>query len=184
MTNSDFSRAFEEHKDAVFGFAYRMTGSTHVAEDVAQDCFLVLLDGAASYDAARGGLRCFLFGVACNLIFKRWRAEGRWDVLEEPEVAVEPVDLVSLETADLVAQAVGALPPLQREALILAEYEGLSLKEIVVAVASEVGAVKARLHRARENLRHTLAPLARTAGVDAEAEFLMGAADHAESLLP
>ena len=166
MTNADFSKAFQEHKDAVFGFAYRMTGSMHAAEDVAQDCFLALLDNAARYEPSRGGLRCFLFGMARNLILKRWRAEGRWDVFEEQEVAVEPVDPVSRGTADLVAQAVSALPPLQREALILAEYEGLSLKEIARAVEAEVGAVKARLHRARENLRHALAPLARTVGVE------------------
>ena len=166
MTNSDFSKAFEEHKDAVFGFAYRMTGSMPAAEDVAQDCFLVLIDDAARYEPSRGSLRCFLVGVARNLIFKRWRAEGRWDVLEDHEVSVEPVDPVSRETAELVEQAVGALPPLQREALILAEYEGLSLKEIAGAVEAEVGAVKARLHRARESLRHALAPLARTVGVE------------------
>jgi RNA polymerase sigma-70 factor (ECF subfamily) len=64
-----------------------------------------------------------------------------------------------------VAQAVGALPPLQREALILAEYEGFTLKEIAETVEAEVGTVKARLHRARQNLRHALAPLAPTAGV-------------------
>ena len=166
MTNSEFSTAFQEHKDAVFGFAYRMTGSTHTAEDVAQDCFLALLRDSARYEPSRGALRCFLFGVARNLIFKRWRAEGRWDVFEEQEVTVEPVDPVSRETADLIARAVDALPPLQREALILTEYEGLSLKEIARTVEAEVGAVKARLHRARENLRHTLAPLARTAGVE------------------
>ena len=63
----------------------------------------------------------------------------------------------------MVAQAVTALPPLQREALVLAEYEGLTLKEIAVAVDAEVGTVKARLATApRENLRAALAPTQRT----------------------
>ena len=60
---------------------------------------------------------------------------------------------------EIVAGAVRELPPLQREALILAEYEGLSLEEIAQAVEAEVGTVKSRLHRARENLRRMLAPL-------------------------
>jgi RNA polymerase sigma factor (sigma-70 family) len=47
---------------------------------------------------------------------------------------------------------------LQREALILATYEELSLQEIAQALAVEVGTVKARLHRARENLKRMLAP--------------------------
>jgi DNA-directed RNA polymerase specialized sigma24 family protein len=54
---------------------------------------------------------------------------------------------------------VAALPPLQKEALILFEYEEFSLEEIAQVVGVEVGAVKARLHRARETLRRRLAPL-------------------------
>jgi RNA polymerase sigma-70 factor, ECF subfamily len=56
---------------------------------------------------------------------------------------------------------VQALRPLQREAVILAEYEGLTLAEIARAVDTDVGTVKSRLHRARENLRRLLAPLRR-----------------------
>jgi RNA polymerase sigma-70 factor (ECF subfamily) len=48
---------------------------------------------------------------------------------------------------------------LQREALILFEYEDLSLDEIATVTGVEVGAVKARLHRARQALRRRLMPL-------------------------
>jgi RNA polymerase sigma-70 factor (ECF subfamily) len=169
MTKAEFSGAFREHKDAVYGFAYRMTNSPHQAEDIAQDCFLALLAQSGRYDPARGSLRCFLIGIARNLTFKRWRAEQRWDPLDATaEIAVEPIDPAAAGTAELVARAVSALPPLQREALILAEYEGFSLKEIACMVEAEVGTVKARLHRARENLRHALAPLAPSAGAGVE----------------
>ncbi len=53
----------------------------------------------------------------------------------------------------MVGRAVRALRPLQREVVILAEYEGLTLAEIARAVDADVGTVKSRLHRARENLR-------------------------------
>jgi RNA polymerase sigma-70 factor (ECF subfamily) len=43
--------------------------------------------------------------------------------------------------------------------VILAEYEGLTLAEIAQVVGADVGTVKSRLHRARENLRRVLAPL-------------------------
>jgi RNA polymerase sigma-70 factor (ECF subfamily) len=169
MTKAEFNVAFREHKDAVYSFAYRMTNSADQAEDIAQDCFLTLLAQSARYDPARGSLRCFLIGIARNLTFKRWRADQRWDPLDATEeIAVEPVDPTAADTAELVARAVSALPPLQREALILAEYEGLSLKEIARTVEAEVGAVKARLHRARENLRHALAPLAPSAAAGVE----------------
>jgi RNA polymerase sigma-70 factor (ECF subfamily) len=55
-----------------------------------------------------------------------------------------------------VREAVAGLPPLQREAIVLFEFEGLALNEIAEVVGADVGAVKARLHRARERLKNTL----------------------------
>src|SRR6266851_4261721 len=139
-----------------------MTGSATVAEDIAQDCFVALLRTPERYDAGRGPLRAFLIGVARNVIFNRWRAESRWSPLDDDAFIAEPLDLGRREVAELVAQAVQSLPPLQREALILAEYEEMTMEEVAQAVDAEVSAVKARLHRARENLRRMLAPLRRS----------------------
>jgi RNA polymerase sigma-70 factor (ECF subfamily) len=158
MTDAEFRAVFEQNKDAVYRFAWRMSGSPVVAEDIAQEVFLSLLHQPGRFDPARGPLRPFLLAVARNLTLKRWRDEHRWDVLED-EFATPAVDLESRETADAVGAAVASLVPLQREVLILAEYEDLSLDEIARAVDAEVGTVKSRLHRARENLRRMLAPL-------------------------
>ncbi len=79
---------------------------------------------------------------------------------EASDAAADPLrGLISAERSQAVARAVASLPPLQREALILFEYEDLSLEEIARATGSETGAVKARLHRAREALRRQLAGL-------------------------
>ena len=68
-------------------------------------------------------------------------------------------ELIRLESADAVRRAVEALPPAQREALYLFEFEGLSLADAAVVLEIEPNAVKARLYRAREQLRRLLAPL-------------------------
>lgn len=68
-------------------------------------------------------------------------------------------EILASERAALVADAVAGLPALQREAIVLFEYEDLSLDEIAAITGVDVGAVKARLHRARESLRKRLAPL-------------------------
>lgn len=164
MTNAEFESIFEANSDAVYRFAWRMTGSTEVAEDIAQDCFLQLLKSPRHYDARRGAIRPWLLGVARNLILKRWRAEGRWTSLDEEAFAVDPPSS-DCRADESVARAVQSLPPLQREVLILIEYEGQTLEEAAQAVAAEVGTVKARLHRARNNLRRMLEPL-RTANYD------------------
>jgi RNA polymerase sigma factor (sigma-70 family) len=90
---------------------------------------------------------------------KRWRDENQWEELADEKFLAAPIVAEPNEIANIVAEAVKALPLLQREAVILAEYEELSLEEIARAVDSEVGTVKSRLHRARENLRRMLAPL-------------------------
>lgn len=159
MTEPEIRAAYHDHKDAIYRFAWRMTGSADSAEDIVQECFLSLLRNPDGYDSSLAPLRPFLLAIARNQARKRWRADQRWDVLYEETFVAEPIDPTARQTAELVAQAVQSLPPLQREALILFEYEALSLEECACAVDAEVGTVKARLHRARENLRRILAPL-------------------------
>ncbi len=78
-------------------------------------------------------------------------------------VAKEPLrSLLDDELALQVKQAVSSLPPLQREALVLFEYEGLAINEIASLVGADSGAVKARLHRARQRLRNALQPYLNT----------------------
>jgi RNA polymerase sigma-70 factor (ECF subfamily) len=159
MTGAEYRSAFREHKDAIYRFAWRLTGSPGTSEDIVQEVFLTLLRHPDRFNELRGSLRPFLLGIARNVALKRWREEHRWDALDDEQFLAEPVDLVRGETAKAIEAAVQALPPLQREVLVLAEYEELSLAEIARAVDAELGTVKARLHRARENLRRMLAPL-------------------------
>src|SRR5688500_4047260 len=111
------------------------------AEDIAQDVFLTLLRHPQRFDPARGTMRAFLLGVARNLSLKRWRDEHRWDPLDDEAFEAPAIDFAGGETAEIVGAAVRSLPPLQRETLILAEYDELSLAEIARAVDAEVGTV-------------------------------------------
>jgi RNA polymerase sigma-70 factor (ECF subfamily) len=164
MTGAEFHEAYGRHKDVLYRFARRMTGSASVAEDLVHDCYLMVWRNAATYRADRGMMRSFLIGVTRNLALKRLQRERPFDELEEDSATCGPIDAAGRERADLVAQAIAALPPFQREALILAEYEEMSLEEIARATGVELAAVKSRLHRARENLRRMLAPLLETKG--------------------
>ncbi len=67
--------------------------------------------------------------------------------------------LIDEERASAVRHAIARLPALQREALVLFEYEELSLAEIAAIVEADTGTIKSRLGRARANLRRMLAPL-------------------------
>ena len=155
-----FLALYRRYRTPLFRFAWRLTGSVPAAEDVIQECFLALLQGVR-FNVDQGSLRPYLFGITRNLALKQIRIDGReCDDIEEAEIAPDPLgDLLAAERSEVVAHAVAALPPLQREAVILFEYEELSLEEIAAVTGVETGAVKARLHRARETLRRQLAPL-------------------------
>ena len=160
-----FRELYERHRLPVFRFAYRLLGSIEAAEDVSHDCFLSLIRRPDSFDPERASLRTYLFAAARNLAMKHFRRlgrEGSLDELAEAQVASskqEPLRRVLREELEnQVRDAVLALPPLQREAVVLYEYEDLSLSEIAAITQADVGAVKARLHRAREGLRRMLRP--------------------------
>lgn len=165
MTENELQAAFEDHKDAVYRFAWRMMNSASAAEDVAQDVFLSLLRQPGRFDPERGHLRGFLLGITRNLVLKRWRDDNRWEEFSDEHFAAMPLAGKASDTAEIVGEAVRMLPPLQREVLILAEYEELSLEDVARTVDAEIGTVKSRLHRARENLRRMLAPLKPTNGM-------------------
>ncbi len=164
MTEAEFREAYERHKDTLYRFARRMVGPEIAAEDIVHDCFLMLWRRTVHYDVQRGTLRSFLIGVTRNLAMKHLSRQRSFEELEEESAVSAPLNPAGLERAEIVARAVAALPPLQREALIMAEYEEMSLNEIVAATGAELAAVKSRLNRARDNMRRLLAPLLETKG--------------------
>jgi len=97
---------------------------------------------------------------------KHFRHAGRETGVEEisEEIArahapEQPLrKLLDEELALKVRQAVEELPTLQREALVLFEYEDFSLAEIAAITGTDTGTIKARLYRARQRLKETLAP--------------------------
>lgn len=164
-----FLLLYERHRAPVFRFAYRMLGAVEAAEDVTHDCFLGLIRNPAGFDPARAALRTYLFAAARNLAYKQMRRpahEGGAAVaveeLGEGELRLPARDeplakLLGAELSAEVRRAVAQLPPLQREAVVLFEFEELSLQEVAEVTGADVGTIKSRLYRAREALRRSLA---------------------------
>ena len=160
-----FLELYERYREPIFRFAYRLLGSVEIAEDVTHDCFLSLIRKPENFRPELASLKTYLYAAARNLALKHFRSQGREtgldEVIEEPRESPRRGPLRRLldeELATLVRDAIFSLPPLQREALILFEYEGLSLNEVAEIAGTDAGAIKARLYRAREGLRRTLRP--------------------------
>ena len=160
-----FLELYDRYRQPIFRFAYRLLGSVEIAEDVTHDCFLSLIRKPDNFRPERASLKTYLYAAARNLALKHFRNQGREtgmdEVAEEPQESPRRGPLRRLLDEELVTQvrdAVLNLPPMQREALVLFEYEGLSLSEVAEIAGTDVGAIKARLYRAREGLRRFLKP--------------------------
>ena len=156
-----FQILYERYRNPIFRFAYRMLGSAEAAEDVTHDCFLSLINDPGRFDAAKASLRTYLFAAARHQATRRYQNFSRESPLEDfefrgPEKHEPPQRVLDNELAAEVGRAIASLPPLQREALVLFEYEDLSLAEIGVIVGADSNTVKARLFRARDKLRASL----------------------------
>ena len=165
-----FLLLYERHRTPVFRFACRMLGSATQAEDVTQECFLQVIRRPEAFRAERASLRTYLCAIARHLALKLLRRRGQETVVDDPPeepsgggprvAGRDPLStVIEEEAAEAVRTAVSALPPLQREAVVLFEYQEMSLADIAAVCDVDVGTVKSRLHRARERLRRTLAPL-------------------------
>ena len=155
-----FQILYERYRDPIFRFAFRLLGSVEAAEDVAHDCFLSLIKEPGRFDSTRASLRTYIYAAARNQASKRYNSFGRETAIDElghePRIADRHGPMARVldnELAGEVEQAIASLPLLQREALVLFEYEDLSLAEIAAIVGADSNAVKARLFRAREKLR-------------------------------
>ncbi|MCA1622214.1 MAG: sigma-70 family RNA polymerase sigma factor [Acidobacteria bacterium] len=163
-----FSEIYGRYHNRVYGFVYRMTGNQMIAEDLTHETFIILIEHPKRYLAERCSLLTFLCAVARNLVMNQLRRKHNRDVrfddfenfnaLESETKQNNPLaDLLDKELAAQIDACIAALPPFQREVIILREFQELSYKEIAKVTEAELSSVKARLHRARQTLAKALA---------------------------
>jgi RNA polymerase sigma-70 factor (ECF subfamily) len=149
-----FETLFGRYREPIWRFFRRRTSEAARAEELAQDTFVAVLQGAARY-RQRGTVRSYLFGTAYNvLLADRRKAVHR---ATEP-LDVEPsADGPSDPDAGIwVRDALARLDEADREMLMLREYEHLSYQEIADLRGTPLNTVRSQLFRARMALKAAL----------------------------
>jgi RNA polymerase sigma-70 factor (ECF subfamily) len=161
-----FTALYRARHAPVYRFALQMTGSVVIAEDVTQDVFITLMERGSKFDAERGTLASFLYGIARNMVRRRIEKDRETEVIGE-FAADEDVlgDLTRRETIDQVRRAVLSLPATYRECVVLCDLQDLSYDEAAVALECPVGTVRSRLNRGRAMLARKLRSGAVAGGV-------------------
>jgi RNA polymerase sigma-70 factor (ECF subfamily) len=169
---SDFEREALPHLPALYAAALRMTRHEKDAEDLVQDA---LLRAYRFFDTFEAGTNCkaWLFRILTNVFCNRYREREReHEILNEAEASPANVerflagagaDAADVETALLghmvssdVEKALAGLPSDFRMAVILADLEDFSYKEIAEIMECPAGTVMSRLYRGRKLLQQQL----------------------------
>lgn len=158
----------------IYGLLLRMTGEPEEALDLTQETFLSALNSIASF---RGDayIRTWLFRIAINHSrnrFRWWnrRKRGKTISLEDtignsdvqvhetiPASGPDPEETaLGRERERALLRALGSLPPIYREAVVLCDIDGLSYEEVSSVIGVGLGTVKSRIARGREELRRKL----------------------------
>ena len=169
-----FDTLYARHKGPVYRYMLRHCGSAGTADELFQDVWLNVVRSRARY-APTAKFTTWLYTLARNRLDDHWRSSGQVGFVsideddddacslvealpgtrtEQPEIAVE-----SREIGRRLAQALAALPIVQREAFLLQQEAGLSLAEIAALTGAGEETVKSRLRYATAKLRAALEPL-------------------------
>ena len=172
-----FDALITRYSGDIYSLLYRMTEDPEEARDLTQETFLSALKAIRTF-RGEAELKTWLFRIAINQFrnrFRWWKRRKRSETMsldkpigegtatvadtiadegESPEQAV-----LRLEQRSRLMKAVAALPEIFRETIVLCDIEGLGYEETARTLEINIGTVKSRLARAREQLRKRLSDI-------------------------
>ena len=178
-----FTDVAMEHMPGLYSAALRMTRNAADAEDLVQETYLKAYRSYASFEEGTN-LRAWLYRILTNTFINAYRSKKR----RPEQTDIEDVEdlylykrlgglegaaagrsaedeVLDLFTETEIKDAVEALPQQFRMAVLLADVEGFSYKEIADILDVPIGTVMSRLHRGRKALQKTLFEFGKSRGL-------------------
>jgi RNA polymerase sigma-70 factor, ECF subfamily len=156
---------YDRYRVMAYSIALRITADASLAEDVVQDAFLGVWRNASRYVEGRGSVKTWVLSIVHHRAIdavRRRRPVGELPEGDEaPPAALTLPDVWQEVSADLdrreIAAAMATLPDVQREAIELAYWGGLTQPEIAERTGAPLGTVKSRVRLGLLSLRRALA---------------------------
>jgi RNA polymerase sigma-70 factor (ECF subfamily) len=157
--------------DEVYRFAYAMTHSVHVAEEVRQQVFVEVYRDLPSY-AGRASLRAWVFGITRHRSLDIAKKHRRWTQRfkneapadEEPDDHEPERELDRSRIAKILAACLAKLAPAARDAVVLRYHQDLSYDEASAIAGDNAGTLQQRVARALPALRRCVDARLHTGG--------------------
>jgi RNA polymerase sigma-70 factor, ECF subfamily len=165
-----FLLLYRKLKRGIFRYAFYMTSSKSMAEEVTQELFISLFKEGRNYRADRGDVAAFAFGMARNLVRRIERRERAYQplladqTLEKlsanlvSEPGALPDQLIRKELAERVRASIATLPDHYRQVVVLCDLCEVSYAEAASRLQCAVGTIRSRLNRAHALLAQKLKP--------------------------
>jgi RNA polymerase sigma-70 factor (ECF subfamily) len=153
-----FDELFSRYKQPIYGFFRRRVAESTQAEELTQETFVALLRAAARYEP-RALFRTYLYAIGFKILrAHRRKTAFRATFFGRRDSAADPSKRDATESGLWVRRAVEKLEAMDREILLLREFEQLSYAEIAGLLQLPLNTVRSRLFRARIALRNLLEP--------------------------
>ncbi len=169
-----FDTLANRYASDIYGLLYRLTQDAEEASDLTQETFLSALKAISKF-RGEADLKTWLFRIAINESRNRfrWWKRRRRDVTISLDVTVGESETPLSETFSsnapspeekalrgerekLLREALNELPDIFREAVVLCDIEGFTYEEIAQTLEVNIGTVKSRIARGRDELRRKL----------------------------
>ncbi len=150
---------YDRYSGIVYSVALRILGDTGTAEDILQDVFIKLWRSPHAFDGNRGSLAGWLAVIARNRAIDHIRQRRPETDVENLVIGIEP-DMV--QTADWnralskIRESLGSMPGIQRSAIEMAFFDGLTHTEIAEKTGERLGTIKTRIRTGLKALRKAL----------------------------
>jgi RNA polymerase sigma-70 factor (ECF subfamily) len=156
-----YKELVEKYHEQIISLIYRLSGDYHQAQDIAQEVFVSAYFSLKKFKK-RSKFFTYLYQIAlnkCRDYLKNIRRTERSlpEELSADDKAPSPVrEVIGTDSIMRIQKALDSLPYEYREAFILRHIENLSYNEMKNILGASVGALKVRIHRAREMLMKLL----------------------------
>ncbi len=151
MTTAEYNLCVDQYSDGVFRFILKNIRDEERARDVVQESFVKMWEKVG--DISYGKARSYLFTTAYHTMIDVIRKDKKQESLEDTPTYEPSHERNYSDLKEVLEQGLETLPEVQKNVLLLRDYEGYSYKEIGDIVNLNESQVKVYIYRARVTLK-------------------------------
>ena len=152
MNPREYNRSVDLYSDSIYRFILKNIRDEERARDIVQDTYEKLWRNAEMVNVEK--VKSYLFTTAYHTMVDVIRKDKRQTTLEDNKIPEETHDRQYSDLSEVLNEAVGRLPDIQRTVILLRDYEGYSYKEIGEVTQLSEAQVKVYIYRARVFLKN------------------------------